>query len=113
MLKKEVPTYAERKNDGKMAWELVDFESLEPMVEVLMFGAYKYAPNNWKKGQPTSEILGSVFRHLVAYQAGETVDPESGKDHLGHALCNLMFLTYNNKNHPQMDDRIKTDRYEE
>ena len=30
---------ADRFNEGKMAWELVDFEALEPMVEVLMFGA--------------------------------------------------------------------------
>lgn len=105
MYKKEVTTYADRKNEGKMAWELVDFKSLEPMVEVLMFGAAKYAPNNWKKGQPTSEILGSLIRHLVSYQGGETIDPESGKDHLGHAMCNLMFLVYNNKNHPDLDDR--------
>lgn len=103
--KERDPSLADRKNDGKMAWELVDFESIKPMVEVLMFGADKYAPNNWKKGQLTSEILGSLIRHLVSYQSGEDIDPESGKAHLGHAMCNLMFLVYNNKNHPQLDDR--------
>jgi len=96
---------AMRDNQGKMSWELVDFKSLEPMVEVLMFGATKYAPDNWKKGQPTSELLGSLFRHLIAYKDGETIDPESGKNHLGHAMCNLMFLVYNNKHHPHFDDR--------
>jgi|TARA_R110000744_G_scaffold344397_1_gene449772 hypothetical protein len=101
----DVADQAMRYNDGKMSWELVDFKSLEPMVEVLMFGASKYSPNNWKKGQPTSEILGSLLRHLIAYQDGETVDPESNKHHLGHAMCNLMFLVYNNKNHPHLDDR--------
>lgn len=33
---------AKRYNDGKLKWSLVDFESLEPMVRVLEFGAKKY-----------------------------------------------------------------------
>jgi len=96
---------ADRYNQGKMAWELIDFESLEPMVEVLMFGAEKYAPNNWKKGQPTSELLGSAMRHIVAYQAGEDIDPDSGKPHLGHIMCNMMFLVFNNRYRQDLDDR--------
>ena len=38
-----------RHNTGKLKWGLVDFKSLEPMVEVLEFGAKKYAPFNWQK----------------------------------------------------------------
>lgn len=38
-----------RYNKNKLKWSYVDFPSLEPMVEVLMFGAEKYAPDNWKK----------------------------------------------------------------
>jgi hypothetical protein len=96
---------ADRLNEGKMAWELVDFQSLEPFVEVLMFGAEKYSPNNWKKGQPITELLGSLFRHIVAFQAGETLDKESGKSHIGHAMCNLMFIQYVLDNHKHFDDR--------
>lgn len=98
-------TRADRFNQGKTSWELLDFKSLEPMVEVLMFGAEKYSPNNWKKGQHTSELIGSLMRHIVSYQQGEDIDSESGKKHLGHAMCNIMFLIYNNKNHKELDDR--------
>ena len=31
-----------RYNEGKPQWSLVDFKSLEPLVEVLGFGAKKY-----------------------------------------------------------------------
>ena len=41
---------AERHNEGKIKWSLVPFRALEPMVQVLMFGAKKYSPDNWKKG---------------------------------------------------------------
>ena len=39
-----------RYNTGKIQWSLVDFDSLEPMVRVLEFGAKKYDAHNWKKG---------------------------------------------------------------
>ena len=98
---------ADRFNEGKMAWELVDFEALEPMVEVLMFGASKYSKDNWKKGQAITELLGSLFRHIIAFQKGEDLDEESGKSHIGHAMCNLMFIQYVLNNHKHFDDRKK------
>ena len=98
---------ADRFNEGKMAWELVDFESLEPLVEVLMFGATKYSKDNWKKGQAITELLGSLFRHIIAFQNGEDLDEESGKSHIGHAMCNLMFIQYVLTHHEKFDDRNK------
>lgn len=91
---------AMRFNDGKLNWSLVHFDSLKPMVRVLMFGAKKYAPGNWKKGLNKSEILESMFRHLTALMDGETHDPESGELHIGHIFCNAMFWTffYNKEN---------------
>lgn len=38
-----------RCNNGKLKWTLVDYNALEPLVEVLEFGAKKYSSNNWKK----------------------------------------------------------------
>lgn len=64
------------------------------MVSALEFGAAKYSPDNWKKGLPTEEILGSLIRHLAALQSGEELDPESNVHHTGHILCNAMFLAY-------------------
>lgn len=85
---------ADRHNDGKLQWSLIDFKSLEEMVKVLGFGAEKYSPDNWKRGLPTSKIFESLMRHLTALQAGEEIDPESKLHHTGHVLCNAMFLAY-------------------
>lgn len=83
-----------RFNQGKPKWSLVDFKSMEPMIRVLEFGAQKYAPENWKKGLDTTEILESMMRHLAALMDGEETDPESGVSHMGHIQCNAMFYNY-------------------
>jgi hypothetical protein len=99
------PDKALRYNTGKPKWSLVDFESLLPMIEVLEYGAEKYAPHNWKKGLPVSEIVDSLLRHTTSFMAGEDLDPESKKLHVGHMMCNLMFLVYTLQHHPDFDDR--------
>ena len=35
-------------DDDKLDWSLLPIEPTEKIVEVLMFGAKKYAPDNWK-----------------------------------------------------------------
>ena len=96
-----------RYNKEKLKWSLVDFESLEEMVKVLEFGAEKYEPDNWKRGLPTLEICESLLRHVFAYMRGEDIDPESGRSHIGHILCNGMFLSYMQNKKPNMDNRKK------
>lgn len=96
-----------RYNTGKPQWNLVDFDSLKPMVRVLEYGANKYAPHNWKKGMPHAEIADCLLRHLFAWLHGEDTDQESGQSHIGHVLCNAMFLSYNAKHHPDLDNRYK------
>lgn len=88
---------ADRHNSGKRKWSLVHFESIEPMVEVLEFGAKKYAPDNWKKGLDKREILESMQRHLAKLMDGEAKDSESGISHMGHIMCNAMFYNYFDK----------------
>lgn len=88
---------ADRHNKGKMKWSLVHFKSLEPMIEVLEFGAKKYAPDNWKKGLDKKEILESMMRHLAALMDGESKDSESGISHMGHIMCNAMFYNFFDK----------------
>ena len=86
---------AERHNEGKLQWSLVDFDALAPMVQVLEFGAEKYSANNWKKGLPIEKICESLARHLFAVMTKkEYYDPESGLPHVGHILCNAMFLSH-------------------
>jgi hypothetical protein len=64
------------------------------MIEVLMFGAEKYDDHNWKKGLEWVGITESLQRHLNAFIDGEDDDPESKLTHVGHILCNAMFLSY-------------------
>jgi len=96
---------ADRLNAGKLQWSLVDFTALEPMVRVLMKGAQKYSPENWKKGLSYTSILDSTMRHMTAFKAGEDLDPETREPHTAHMLCNLMFLAWMELNRRDLDNR--------
>ncbi len=85
---------ADRFNTGKKKWSLVHFKSLDPMVDVLEFGAKKYSADNWKAGLDKKEVLESMMRHLAALMDGEEIDPESNLPHIGHIQCNAMFYEY-------------------
>lgn len=107
-----------RYNEGKRKWSLVDFKALEPMVEVLEYGAAKYTTekgsgkDNWKKGMPVTEICESMLRHTYALLTGEINDPESTKQHIGHILCNAMFISHMINQKPEFNDLPKTEGYE-
>jgi hypothetical protein len=83
-----------RYNQGKVEWSLMHYGSMVPMIRVLMFGAKKYAPDNWKKGLDRRQLLESMQRHLAALMDGEVIDPESNESHIGHLMCNCMFYSY-------------------
>ena len=95
----------DRFNTGKLKWSLVSWRALAPMVRVLMFGAEKYDDHNWKKGLKFTEVTESLQRHLNAFIEGEDDDPESKLSHVGHILCNAMFLSYMSLFKKDMDDR--------
>lgn len=96
---------ADRFNEGKRKWSLIDFRTMENMVKVLEYGATKYSANNWKKGLKVTETCESMIRHLLAFIGGENNDPESGLSHIGHIQCNAMFLEYMMRFKPEFDDR--------
>jgi len=98
-----------RFNEGKAKWGLVPQSALLPMVEVLEFGAKKYAAHNWMKGLSIVEICESMKRHLDAFMENENNDPESGISHIGHIQCNALFLAWMMENRPDMDDRFNVD----
>lgn len=83
-----------RFNSGKRKWSLIHYGSLGPMVDVLEFGAIRYAPNNWMKQMDRNELIDSLLRHVTALVDGETHDQESKLHHIGHILCNAMFYSY-------------------
>jgi hypothetical protein len=81
--------------DGsKLRVDLVPPQMIQAVAQVLGFGAKKYAAHNWMKGIAWSEIAAGVKRHLMSFEIGDEIDPESGLPHLAHALCGLTFLHY-------------------
>jgi len=94
-----------RFNDKKLRWSLVSWKALEPLVQVLMFGAEKYDDNNWRKGLKYTETCESLQRHLNSFIEGEDNDKESKLSHVGHILCNAMFLSYMTLFRKDLDDR--------
>ena len=105
MSTQHTPPRADRHNAGKLQWSLVDYAALQPMVEVLEAGARKYSADNWRKGLPTTEVCESLLRHLYAYLEGQDDDPETGLPHVGHILCNAMFLSHMHLERPDCDTR--------
>lgn len=95
-----------RYNDGKPDLSLIPLETLYGEARVWEHGAKKYARFNWQKGMNWSVPLGSLLRHLAAWQAGEDIDPESGENHLDHVACNIRMLRYYTDNYKEGDDRV-------
>jgi len=97
-----------RYNEGKPKLSMVMEapNALRGCAQVLMKGEEKYARNNWKKGLPFTGVLDSMQRHVLAFQEGEDLDPETGLPHVDHILCNALFLSelFHSKKE-QCDDR--------
>ena len=55
---------------------------------VLLSGALKYGPYNWRTaGIRMTIYIDAIQRHLAAYANGEDLDPESGQPHIAHVLA--------------------------
>jgi len=79
------------------------------VANVLGMGARKYSAHNWRSGFQHGRLYAAAMRHLLAYNDGEDIDPESGLHHIDHALCELMFLRQMIRDKPELDDRYKSD----
>ena len=67
----------------------------------------KYPDNNWRLGQPLSNHLNSLLRHIFKFMSGEDIDKESNLPHLYHAITNLAMAIEDLHNNPDLDDRFK------
>lgn len=94
-------------DEGKVRVDLIPTESLFAVAEVLTFGASKYGEHNWRKGMAWSRLYAAAQRHMMKWNAGETHDEESGKNHLAHACVNLLMLLSYEKSCRELDDRFK------
>jgi hypothetical protein len=62
-------------------------------VDVLGYGAKKYARDSWRLvPDAIDRYFSAAIRHLEAMADGETYDEESGLEHLGHLTANIVFL---------------------
>lgn len=96
-------------DQNKPRWELLPLDAVRGVVEVLTDGAKKYSDRNWELGIAYGRVFGALQRHLTAWWQGENNDPESGRSHLDHAACELMFLSaYVKRGMITIDDRPST-----
>lgn len=82
---------------GKLRWDLLPIDVIEQIVDILTYGSKKYDPNNWQR-VATWRHWAAMMRHLSKYKQGEKLDQESKKSHLAHALCDLVFIAWQDKN---------------
>jgi hypothetical protein len=95
-----------KKDDNKYDPTMITIEMVELVSKVRMFGAKKYARNNFKiTGFKYTRSLAAALRHIFAFLNGEDNDPESGLSHLGHAICSLEHCIYDSVHHKDNDDR--------
>lgn len=81
----------------KLDWTLLPWKEVEQVLQILEFGAKKYSRDNWKHIEP-ARYEKAAMRHLISYVTGELNDPETGKSHLAHLVCNALFLMWNDNN---------------
>lgn len=81
---------------GKLRWDLLELELIKPIVKVLTYGFKKYKKaESWKEVPDGQErYFSSLMRHLEAYRTGKKVNGESKIKHLWHAMCNIYFLIW-------------------
>lgn len=80
-------------DSGKPRWDLALVNAAQAEIDVLTYGAAKYADNGWRTVKPFRQrYFAAAMRHLWAWLRGEDRDPESGLPHLAHARCCLGFL---------------------
>jgi hypothetical protein len=99
------PNRSLRYNSGKPDYSLIPIAAMQEAAKVLEYGASKYERDNWKRPTHWSVSFACLQRHLAAWQSGEDLDPESGRNHLGHAMCNILQMLHMLENHPEELER--------
>lgn len=68
-------------------------QSISGVLQVLEFGARKYASNAWRGVEDAKvRYLHAMARHQLAFMLGENADRESGLPHAHHRDCCALFV---------------------
>jgi Domain of unknown function (DUF5664) len=96
---------AGRKYDqDKPRYDLIQTKAIGAYVRVLTYGAEKYAPDNWRRVEDRRRrYFAAALRHLMSWWGGEQRDPETGENHLAHAICCVAFLLEEEEEGPEED----------
>lgn len=98
--------------------EFVKYDSDKPRTDLLpplaiidvskalSFGAKKYKAGNWANCDSSNRYVGASLRHILAWQSGEDLDPESQLNHLTHAACSILFALEMELRHWGTDTRL-------
>lgn len=93
------PVKGVKHDSGKFRFSLLPWNAVKEVIDVLEFGAKKYAADNWKYvDDHRDRYFNATIRHVTAWYDGEKNDPETGFNHLAHAVCCLLFLIWFDKN---------------
>lgn len=88
--RREFPTGSVRdRADDKPRYDLISPWALQRLAELYQRGAEKYGERNWEKGQPVSDILASLYRHLIAYMQGDVTE-----DHMAAVAWNAFAIMH-------------------
>lgn len=102
-------TGALKETKGKRMYQLVTKQMMDALADVLTYGALnKYAPNNWRLGQPFTEIMRAAEGHFQFFKDCIDIDVDSGLHHLEQAFTNIGFIiTHIRCGRTDLDDRYK------
>lgn len=92
------PTGGRKDDSNKPRWSLLPTGTVGQIVEVLEIGAVKYDIDNWQRvPDARRRYYDALQRHVEAWWNGQRDDPETGKHHLAHAGCCILFLLWGDK----------------
>lgn len=94
-------------DDEKVDLSILPRAGLDAAARAFMYGAKKYARDNYKQGMKFSRLVSALMRHVTAWNEGEDRDSESGLSHVDHTLACAMMLAYYLANERGTDDRFK------
>ncbi len=103
-----MPKKAETYDDGKPPLANLPSAGIREVAMVQAYGHKKYKDfNNYRKGMEASRQASCAMRHIMDFMDGQDVDSESGRSHLAHAACRLLFMLQNINDGVLIDDRFK------
>lgn|SRR5574344_916969 len=86
-------------DNEKLRWDLLPLEDIEDVVKVYTEGVKKYAPNSWQNlPDGYNRYKAAMFRHLLEYEKGNTIDEETGCLHLSQVVWNAIAMLHVSKN---------------